>query len=85
MKLFMLGFAALLATGSAFAANDANTSVIHDKDGFYVPVDVAKVVSMTDLTGQCGVVPAQFKYIDHQGRQHELDYQVEGTSCLGEN
>ncbi|MFY0732434.1 DUF2790 domain-containing protein [Pseudomonas sp. NFX15] len=85
MKMLLLGVAALLATGSAFAATESTSPIIHDKDGFYVPVDVAKVLSMTDLSGKCGIVPAQFNYLDHQGREHQLDYQVQGISCLGEN
>jgi hypothetical protein len=71
MKMLIAGFAALLATGSAFAATQSTSPVIHDKDGFYVPVDVAKVLSMTDLNGQ--------------GREHQLDYQVQGVGCIGEN
>lgn len=85
MKMLILGFAALLATGSALAANQPTSSIIHDKDGFYVPVEVAKVLSMTDLNGKCGIVPAQFNYLDHQGREHQLDYQVQGVGCIGEN
>lgn len=46
MKLFMFGFAALLVTGSVFAADAPN--VIHDKVGFFVHLDVAKVLSSTD-------------------------------------
>ncbi|KPU58506.1 hypothetical protein AN403_3638 [Pseudomonas fluorescens] len=85
MKMLILGFAALLATGSAFAATPSASPVIHDKDGFYVDLDVAKVLSMTDLSGKCGIVPAQFNYLDHQGREHQLDYRVQGVGCIGEN
>jgi len=81
MKLFILGFAALLATGSVFAAEP----VIHDKTGFFVHLDVAKVLSSTDTYGQCGVVPAQLRYLDHQDREHVLDYQVQGTGCANDN
>ncbi|WP_205548590.1 DUF2790 domain-containing protein [Pseudomonas carnis] len=86
MKLFALGFAALLATGSAFAADTAPaTNVIHDKTGFFVHLDVARVLSSTDTYGQCGVVPAQLRYLDHQDREHVLDYQVQGTGCANDN
>ncbi|MBN2991622.1 DUF2790 domain-containing protein [Pseudomonas cedrina subsp. fulgida] len=81
MKLFTLGFAALLATGSVFAAEP----VIHDKTGFFVHLDVAKVLSSTDTYGQCGVVPARLDYLDSQGREHELDYQVLATGCASDN
>ncbi|RON09746.1 hypothetical protein BK659_07420 [Pseudomonas brassicacearum] len=87
MKLFMLGFATLLATGSAFAGTTGTTdtsAVIHDKTGFFVRLDVAKVKSMTDTSGQCGVIPARLDYLDHQGREHVLDYPVQGR-CTNEN
>ncbi|MGN7442169.1 DUF2790 domain-containing protein [Pseudomonas lactis] len=86
MKLFALGFAALLVTGSVFAADAAPAAnVIHDKTGFFVHLDVAKVLSSTDTYGQCGVVPAQLRYLDHQDREHVLDYQVQGTGCTNDN
>ncbi|OPB27791.1 DUF2790 domain-containing protein [Pseudomonas fluorescens] len=86
MKLFALGFAALLVTGSVFAADAAPAAnVIHDKTGFFVHLDVAKVLSSTDTYGQCGVVPAQLRYLDHQDREHVLDYQVQDTGCTNDN
>ncbi|AZE62162.1 MULTISPECIES: DUF2790 domain-containing protein [Pseudomonas] len=86
MKLFTLGFAALLTTGSAFAADTVPASnVIHDQTGFFVHLDVAKVLSSTDTYGQCGVVPAQLRYLDHQDREHVLDYQVQGIGCASDN
>ncbi|MFJ2366316.1 DUF2790 domain-containing protein [Pseudomonas sp. NPDC087697] len=84
MKLFMLGFATLLATGSAFADTSDTSAVIHDKTGFFVHLDVAKVKSMTDISDQCGVIPARLDYLDHQGREHVLDYQTQGR-CTNEN
>ncbi|MFW0753671.1 DUF2790 domain-containing protein [Pseudomonas sp. H11T01] len=84
MKLFILGFAALLATGSVFADTTDTSAVIHDKTGFFVHLDVAKVKSMTDISDQCGVIPARLDYLDHQGREHELDYSVQGR-CPNEN
>ncbi|CRM15435.1 MULTISPECIES: DUF2790 domain-containing protein [Pseudomonas] len=83
MKLLTLAIAALLATGPVFAA-DQNT-VIHDKTGFFVHLDVAKVLSSSDTNGQCGIVPARLDYLDHQGREHVLDYQVQGTGCASDN
>ena len=84
MKLLMLVFAALLATGSAFASTTDSPAAIHDKAGFFVQMDVAKVLSTTDLSDQCGVIPAKFDYLDHQGLEHVLDYQVQGN-CSNEN
>lgn len=84
MKLFILGLTALLATGSAFAYTTDTSAVIHDRTGFLVHLDIAKVVSMTDLSDQCGIIPARLDYLDHQGREHVLDYPVQGR-CTNEN
>jgi hypothetical protein len=46
------------------------------------PLDIAKVISVTDTSTACEVVPATMVYIDHQGETHELSYQVMG-SCSG--
>lgn len=81
MKLFILGFAALFATGTVFAAEP----VIHDKTGFFVHLDVDKVLSSTDTYGQCGIVPARLDYLHHQGREHVLDYQVQAIGCPSDN
>ncbi|WP_283188338.1 DUF2790 domain-containing protein [Pseudomonas sp. PMCC200344] len=85
MKMLVLGFAALLATGSAFAATQTAEPVIHDKTGFFVHLDIAKDISSNIITQECGIVPAQLIYLDHQGRKHVLDYQVQGMGCIGDN
>ncbi|MBZ9780169.1 DUF2790 domain-containing protein [Pseudomonas sp. REP124] len=85
MKLLILGFAALLATGSAFADTQSSAPIIHDKDSAYVHLDVAKVLGETDISQKCGVVPAQLSYLDHQNRQHELDYLVQGSGCTNDH
>lgn len=85
MKMLILGFAALLATGSAFAGTQTTAPVIHDKTGFYVHMDVDKVLSSTDISQACGLIPARLDYLDHQGREHVLDYQVDGTGCTNDH
>jgi hypothetical protein len=85
MKMFILGFAALLATGSAFADTQSNAPVIHDKDAAFVHLDIAKVLGSTDISEQCGTIPAHLNYLDHQGRQHELDYLVQGSGCTNDH
>jgi prophage antirepressor-like protein len=83
--MLILGFAALLATGSAFADTQSTAPVIHDKTGFFVHMDVAKVLDSTDISQQCGLIPARLDYLDHQGREHVLDYQVNGTGCTNDH
>ncbi|MGY2398893.1 DUF2790 domain-containing protein [Pseudomonas sp. SDO5271_S396] len=85
MKLITLGLATLLVTGSVFAADMPTPAVIHDKTGFFVHLDINKVLTSTDTNGACGIVPSRLDYLDHQNREHVLDYQVQGTSCPSDN
>ena len=77
MKLFILGFTALLATCSVLAAEP----VIHDQTGFFVHLDVAKVLSMSSIPEVCEVVPVKMEYEDSQGQRHILNYHVMGNGC----
>lgn len=45
-------------------------------------LDIAKVISVTDTSTACEVVPATMIYIDHQGQTHTLTYKVMGI-CSG--
>lgn len=85
MKMLILGVAALLATGFAFADTQTTEPVIHDKTGSFVHLDIAKDLSSNIISEECGIVPAQLIYLDHQGRKHVLDYQVQGMGCIGDN
>ncbi|APQ10719.1 hypothetical protein RSA46_11675 [Pseudomonas oryzihabitans] len=84
MKALMLAIFGLLATGSALAA-DRDPVLIHDQPGFFVHLDIAKVISQTDLTSRCGIVPARLDYLDHQGQEHVMDYLVYGYGCYDDN
>jgi len=85
MKTLLLGIAFILAASSAMADTTANADVIHDKPGPFVHLDIGKVLAQTDLTSQCGIVPARLDYLDHAGREHVLDYQVYGYGCNDNN
>ncbi|KRP60372.1 DUF2790 domain-containing protein [Pseudomonas trivialis] len=86
MKRFAACFAALLVSASALAAEPASDpNVIHDKTGLFVHLDIARQLSSTDTYGQCGIVPAQLRYLDHQNREHVLDYNVQAIGCPSEN
>lgn len=84
-KLLLAPLGMILLCGSAFASMPGAEPVIQDKPGFFVHLDVDKVLSSTDISGQCGIVPAQLDYLDHQGREHHLDYQVEGSGCANDH
>ncbi|MCW8275798.1 DUF2790 domain-containing protein [Pseudomonas sp. PCH199] len=42
------------------------------------PLDIAKVVSVSNTATACGVVPATMVYVDHQGQTHRVKYEVMG-------
>lgn len=83
MKTLMTTLAALAFTAFAFNASAAETQpVIHDQVSYFVHLDVAKVLSTSnDTSKECGVQPAHLDYLDHQGREHELDYQEWSNAC----
>jgi hypothetical protein len=85
MKTLILAFSALLASTAVFAAPSPDTTVIHDKNAFHVHLDVDKVLSSTDISQACGVIPARLDYLDHQGREHVLDYDVQGSGCINDH
>ena len=44
-------------------------------------LDVARVISTTDVSNICGVSSSFMTYEDHQGRLHRLEYRVLGNGC----
>ncbi|MFB3305868.1 DUF2790 domain-containing protein [Pseudomonas sp. AMR01] len=44
-------------------------------------LDVAKVLSMSEVPQVCRVVPVQMEYEDSRGQRHILKYQVMGDGC----
>ena len=85
MKMFTFGLAALLASGPALADTHTADPVIQDNPGFFVHLDVAKELTSTNIAQECGIVPARFTYLDHQGREHVLDYQAQGVWCISDH
>jgi hypothetical protein len=45
-------------------------------------LDIAKVVSMSEVPNVCEVVPARMEYEDSKGQRHILQYSVMGNGCL---
>ncbi|EJM91091.1 MULTISPECIES: DUF2790 domain-containing protein [unclassified Pseudomonas] len=74
MKTLSTLFLTLIAT-SAMAASEPATTPYDPA----LPLDIAKVVSVTDTATACDVVPATMVYIDHQGQTHRVTYQVMGN------
>ncbi|MCY1418326.1 hypothetical protein D9M71_338810 [compost metagenome] len=60
------------------------------KDAEQIPVeqysysqhlDIARVISMSEVPNVCEVVPARMTYEDSQGQKHILEYRVMGNGC----
>lgn len=80
MKISTAALIAMFAV-SPLVASVASAAPIQDKDGFMVHLDVAKVISDTTSVHGCGIQPARLDYLDHSGREHVLNYKVEGMGC----
>ncbi|WP_426809063.1 DUF2790 domain-containing protein [Pseudomonas sp. WOUb67] len=44
-------------------------------------LDIARVISMSEVPDVCRVVPARMTYEDSQGNKHVLEYRVMGNGC----
>lgn len=60
------------------------------KDTEHIPVehytysqhlDIARVISMSEVPNVCEVVPARMTYEDSKGQRHVLEYRVMGNGC----
>lgn len=74
MKVLISLFMTLVAT-SAMAAGTPPSAVTYNPTQ---PLDIARVVSVSDTATACGVVPATMVYVDHQGQSHRVTYEVMG-------
>lgn len=48
---------------------------------YAMDLDIARVVARTPTSHECGVVPAQMTYEDHQGVLHTIEYREMGDGC----
>ena len=67
-------------------ADEVNTPAAHSQPAveqysYSSELDIAKVISMSEIPSVFEVVPAQMVYEDSQGQQHTLEYRVMGNGC----
>jgi len=72
MKTLISLFLTVVAT-STMAAEPTTTAYNPAQ-----PLDIAKVLSVSNTATDCGVVPATMVYVDHQGQTHRVTYEVMG-------
>ncbi|PJI51101.1 MAG: topoisomerase II [Pseudomonas sp.] len=80
--LAMLGFSSLALAEQANASDQAPSAAV-EQYTYDMKLDVAHVISTTDVSDQCGIVPARMTYEDSQGLRHTVEYQVWGNGCSG--
>lgn len=70
----------------AFALESADDTASNlppiDVYRYDMKLDVAHVISTTDVSNVCGVTATVMTYEDHQGHKHRLQYQVLGGGCI---
>ncbi|KPG95843.1 hypothetical protein AEQ67_17945 [Pseudomonas sp. RIT-PI-q] len=84
----MLVTAALTCTGltGLAQANDTSSSQAVPSYHYGMPLNVAKVVSLTEPnTLDCKVVKADMKYIDTSGKPSEITYRKLSDACSMQN
>ncbi|TDF77570.1 DUF2790 domain-containing protein [Pseudomonas sp. H9] len=81
---------ALLALALGSVCSVALADEVANGDAEQIPVeqysysqhlDIAKVISMSEVPNVCEVVPARMTYEDSQGQRHILEYRVMGNGC----
>ena len=78
MKALLSLFLTLAATSALAAANEPAATPYDPAQ----PLDIARVISVSDTSNACGVVPSTMVYVDPQGQTHRVTYQVMGH-CSG--
>ncbi|EZP33546.1 DUF2790 domain-containing protein [Pseudomonas sp. RIT288] len=67
-------------------ANDTNAATQPVPYQYGMPLQVNKVVSMTEpQTQQCKVITADMKYIDNAGKPEEITYRKMSDACNFQN
>jgi hypothetical protein len=78
LALFGFSTVAMAQEGTA-PVQDQHVTV--EQYTYSTHLDVAKVISQTEVADVCGVVPMRMTYEDSQGKRHILAYEVMGTGC----
>ncbi|MFC2971219.1 DUF2790 domain-containing protein [Azotobacter bryophylli] len=79
IALFMAGVSCLSMAVEQTA--DAEEQPPVEQYSYSTHLDIAKVVSYSEVPNVCSVVPVQMTYDDHQGARHTIEYLVMGNGC----
>ncbi|MCO8314092.1 DUF2790 domain-containing protein [Pseudomonas mandelii] len=80
--LLVLALSSLCATAMADEAPaDVAQQQPVEEYTYSTHLDIAKVISMSEIPNVCEVVPAKMEYDDSKGQRHILRYSVMGNGC----
>ncbi|MGO3999999.1 MULTISPECIES: DUF2790 domain-containing protein [Pseudomonas] len=81
--LLVLALSSLCATAMAneVPTDVASNTVPVEEYTYSTHLDIAKVISMSEIPSVCEVVPARMEYEDSNGQRHILRYSVMGNGC----
>ncbi|MFP3372884.1 MULTISPECIES: DUF2790 domain-containing protein [unclassified Pseudomonas] len=78
--LLVLVLGSLCGAAIAGEAKDAEQIPV-EQYSYSQHLDIARVISMSEVPNVCEVVPARMTYEDSQGQKHILEYRVMGNGC----
>lgn len=87
IALFMAGFSCLLVAAEKNTDGNANQQTVPEVEEYTysMHLDIARVISHSEVPNVCAVVPVQMTYEDHRGQRHTLEYEVMGNGCGSNN
>lgn len=71
----------LLIAGVFSAAAMADEPLPVEHYSYSQHLDIAHVISTTEIANVCAVVPVRLTYEDSKGQKHILEYRVMGNGC----
>lgn len=78
--LLVLVLSSLCGAAMAGEAKDAEQIPV-EQYSYSQHLDIARVISMSEVPNVCEVVPARMTYEDSKGQKHILEYRVMGNGC----
>lgn len=81
MKAFLL--VALSCLGGVATAGEVlrGDEALVEQYSYSQDLDIANVISISEVPNVCEVVPARMTYEDSKGHRHILEYRVMGRGC----
>lgn len=79
--LFLLACVSVVAMADEKQEGTAQQEPAVEHYSYSTKLDIAKVISTSEVPAVCNSVPVQMKYLDSAGKAHIVEYLVMGTGC----